>query len=121
MDSKKKKEAQQKSSASKPKKTEVTLPRTIDYSAQFRKDFAKIKHSGVHDLSRLKDVLRLLVNNDAPLPAEWGDHNLKGEFSEFRELHVKGDLLLMYQISTKIKDYEQLVAVRLGTHSEIFG
>jgi len=114
------KEAHQKISASKSKKKEVDLPRTIDYTTQFRKDFVKVKHSGVHDLSRLREVIKLLVDSGTPLPPEWLDHSLKGEFSNFRELHIKGDLLLVYQISEVFKGYEQVVMVRLGTHSEIF-
>ncbi len=45
---------------------------------------------------------------------------IKGEWNEFRECHVKGDLLVVYQI--RKKSYcEVLIFANIGTHSEIFG
>jgi mRNA interferase YafQ len=32
-------------------------------------------------MQRLKEVVMLLIANDAPLPAEWLDHELTGEWS----------------------------------------
>lgn len=117
----KKKEAPPKDSAQKTKKSGIFIPRACDYTTRFRKDLEKIKHSGAHDLSRLVEVIRLLINNEGPLPAEWLDHDLKGEYSGFRELHVKGDLLLIYQLSDQPKSIGTVVFVRLGSHSELFG
>ncbi len=39
-------------------------------------------------MSKLKEVMMLLVANDEPLGAEWQDHELKGNWSGYRELHV---------------------------------
>ena len=66
----------------------------------------------------LKEAMMLLIANDAPLPPEWKDHELRGRFEGMRECHVKGDLLLVYKI-----DYgpvEGITFVRAGTHSEVF-
>lgn len=57
----------------------------------------------------------LLLANDGPLPAEWFDHELQGEWADHRECHAKGDLLLIYQV-----DGEHITFVRLGTHAELF-
>ena len=82
------------------------------------KDWENLSRSGKHDLNVLKDAMMLLIANDAPLPAEWKDHRLKGALEDMRECHIKGDLLLVYQI-----DYgpvEGISFLRAGTHSEIF-
>jgi mRNA interferase YafQ len=57
----------------------------------------------------------LIVANDGPLPAEWRDHALRGEWADHRECHVGGDFLLIYQC-----DSSMVVFVRAGTHSELF-
>ena len=57
----------------------------------------------------------LIVANDGPLPAQWRDHALRGEWADHRECHVGGDFLLIYQC-----DSSMVVFVRAGTHSELF-
>ena len=64
---------------------------------------------------RLKDVMLLLIANDAPLGPEWLDHALKGEWADNRECHVGGDFLLIYQVEDNA-----IVFVRVGTHAELF-
>ena len=94
-------------------------PRDSRKSDVFLKDWEKLSHSGKHDMNVLKEAMMLLIANDAPLPAEWRDHKLKGQYEGSRECHVKGDLLLVYRVSED--DYEDLITfVRTGTHSELF-
>ena len=71
-------------------------------------------------MHRLKEAMVLLIANDGPLPAEWKDHQLKGSKQSLRECHVKGDLLLIYQIGMAGND-EIVIFTRAGTHSELFG
>lgn len=97
----------------------TTFPRAISYTTEFSKDWDKIDHSGKHDMNLIKKVISLLFMNEGSLPAEWKDHKLHGEFDGFRECHVKGDLLLIYQIHKK-SDYELVVCYNLKTHSEAF-
>jgi mRNA interferase YafQ len=52
---------------------------------------------------------------EEPLPKEAKDHPLKGNFSDYREFHVSGDLLVVYRV---LDDTLQLI--RIGSHSEIF-
>jgi mRNA interferase YafQ len=91
------------------------LPRKSDYTKQFAKDWEKLSHSGRHDMNRLKEAMQLLVANDGPLPEEWLDHELVGEWADHRECHVKGDLLLIYHLQR-----DTVIFVRAGTHSELF-
>jgi mRNA interferase YafQ len=93
----------------------ATLPRRSDYTKQFGKDWQKLTHSGKQDMRRLKEVMLLLIDNSGPLPAEWLDHELEGEWSDHRECHAKGDLLLIYKL-----DRDLVVFVRAGTHAELF-
>jgi mRNA interferase YafQ len=69
-------------------------------------------------MNRLKDVMLLIIANEAPLTPEWKDHELKGDWSGFRECHVGGDFLLIYKLSAGKP--EIVVFVRAGTHVELF-
>jgi mRNA interferase YafQ len=83
------------------------------------KDWERLTHSGRYNMRQLKEVMLLLVANEAPLPAEWLDHQLNGAWADHRECHVGGDSLLIYRLhgnGTK----ESIVFVRAGTHSELF-
>lgn len=104
-------------SIKKPSKAKrAPLPRRFDYSKKFGKDWEKLTHSGKQDMQRLKEVMLLLMANDEPLPAEWLDHELQGQWADHRECHVKGDLLLIYKLEA-----DRVIFVRTGTHSELFG
>ncbi len=95
------------------------FPREISYTADFADDWEKLERSGKHDMHLIKEAISLLMMNDGPLPAEWRDHKLTGDWEGFRECHVKGDLLLVYQI--RQKSYcEVIVCAKLGTHLELF-
>lgn len=97
----------------------AALPRASDYTKEFLKDWQRLSHSGRYDLKRLKEVMALLVANDAPLPLEWRDHALEGEWAGYRECHVGGDFLLIYRIAA-YSWHEMVVFVRSGTHVDLF-
>ncbi|MFM9928283.1 type II toxin-antitoxin system YafQ family toxin [Variovorax sp. H27-G14] len=97
------------------KKKHASLPKSSSFTRQFHKDWTRLSHSGRHDMNRPKEAMLLLLANDGPLPAEWFDHELQGEWADHRECHVKGDLLLIYQVAG-----EHITFVRLGTHAELF-
>jgi mRNA interferase YafQ len=104
-------------SIKKPAKAKrAPLPRKSDYTRQFGKDWEKLSHSGKQDMQRLKQAMLLLIANEAPLAAEWLDHELGGEWADHRECHAKGDLLLIYRLQA-----DSVIFVRAGTHSELFG
>ena len=108
--------AQKKKSADRKR---TPFPREIVYSDDFVDDWDKLESSGKHDMHRIKEAISLLIMNDGPMPAEWRDHKLNGKYSEFRECHVKGDLLLVYYMRNK-PYCEVVVCSRIGTHSELF-
>ncbi len=49
------------------------------------------------------------------LPLEARNHNLIGNYSEFKEFHIGGDLLVIYCIEDDI-----LRLTRIGTHFQLF-
>lgn len=98
-------------------KKRIFARRKADFTSQFKKDFNKISQSGAHDMSRLRDAIKLLIDNEATISKEWCDHRLNGKWSDHRELHVKGDLLLIY----RLEGDNEVIFVRVGTHSKLFG
>lgn len=60
------------------------------------------------------DVSWCLIH-DEPMAEKYRDHQLTGNLKDYRECHIKPDLLLLYWI----EDNEVKLA-RLGTHSELF-
>jgi mRNA interferase YafQ len=85
----------------------------VERHKQFVKDLKKIKLSEQHYAKYIVYLSNLIQEKN--LPDEAHDHELKGSFSEYREFHVSGDLLIVYMI----KD-ETLKLIRIGSHSEIF-
>ncbi len=97
----------------------ANLPRASDYTKEFLKDWKRLSHSGRYNLNQLKEAMALLVANDGPLPPEWLDHPLSGEWAGHRECHIGGDFLLVYCLDETGKT-SMVVFVRSGTHAELF-
>jgi mRNA interferase YafQ len=92
--------------------------RTIKQATAFRRDHRKIRSTPKYrDIdTSLSPILELLAG-DRPLPASNRDHALSGDWSGYRECHVRPDLLLIYGKP----DAELSRLVRLGSHSDLFG
>jgi mRNA interferase YafQ len=88
--------------------------RTIE-SALYKKTRKLAQKRGL-DLSLLREPLNLLENGE-PLPPKYRDHQLKGEYSRFRECQIQGDWLLMYRI---IEDKLVLSLHSTGSHADLF-
>jgi len=93
--------------------------RTSDFTKKFKKDWERLSLSGRYDMKKLKEVMLLLISNEGPLGPEWSDHQLSGNWEGYRECHVGGDFLLIYQIETRDKE-ELIMFVRTGTHADLF-
>ena len=88
---------------------------TIVRSNRFLKDLRLAKKRGL-DLSSLEEVVNKLANQEV-LDEKYHDHALSGEYSDFRECHIKPDWLLVYTVD----DEElELFLFRTGTHSDLF-
>jgi mRNA interferase YafQ len=95
-------------------------PRAAQYAKSFTKDWERLSRSGRYDMCVLKEVMLLIIANDAPLGPEWRDHGLKGEWLGNRECHIGGDFLLVYEIDESEGKSGTVYFVRAGTHSELF-
>ena len=100
------------------KRGDVVSYTSDDPIAEMMKDlkswsFKKQKLSDEEESSYVDVLFKLL--NGIELEKKYKDHQLKGNMKEFRECHIKPDLLLMYGI---IDDVLELV--NIGSHSEIF-
>ena len=51
----------------------------------------------------------------SPYPEKFCDHQLTGKWQEFRDCHIRPDLILIYRKPNAV----QLQLVRLGSHSEL--
>jgi mRNA interferase YafQ len=92
--------------------------RKIERTSAFRRDYKREK-SGLHrqHIEGLLFAMISLLAEDKALPEKNRDHSLGGEWRDFRECHLRPDLLLIY----RKPDPEVLQLVRLGSHSELFG
>ena len=92
--------------------------RTIERASVFRRDY-KRQARGQHRATLDDDLVPVLdaLANDRPLKLHHRDHALSGDWSGYRECHIKPDLLLIYQKP----DEATLWLARLGSHSELFG
>ena len=90
--------------------------RKIERTSQFKRDYRR-ELKGRHRTSLgavLVPVLTALAN-DQPLEPRFHDHALAGEWKDFRDCHVKPDLVLIYQKHGS----DTLRLIRLGSHSKV--
>ena len=88
---------------------------TIKYQTAFKKDYKRIVRRG-YDVRLLEKVIGLLVDQK-PLPEQYRDHNLTGNYAGCRECHITPDWLLIYEV-----DGNELILylTRTGSHSDLF-
>lgn len=90
--------------------------RTIEWTGQFKRDYrreGKGQHRATLDEALFPTVEMLA--NDTPLELRRRDHALTGNWKDYRDCHIKPDLVLIYQKP----DGDTLRLVRLGSHSEL--
>lgn len=86
----------------------------LEYSTQFKKDFKKITKLSIPDVIEVGHVITTLQQGKS-LAEKYVDHALAGNWSNYRDCHVKPDLVLIYKIAS-----ETLKLARIGSHSELF-
>jgi mRNA interferase YafQ len=90
--------------------------RRIEHTKAFKKDYRRAVATPKHrDLANLLPAVIALLATDTPLPEKYVDHPLRGEWKDFRDCHVKPDLVLIYRKSAS----DVLQLVRLGSHSDL--
>jgi len=79
----------------------------------FKRSYKKQRLTDEEDLAYIDIVYNLLC--DVKLEDKYKDHQLKGSMKDFRECHIKPDLLLVYMV-----EENTLKLVDIGSHSELF-
>ena len=80
---------------------------------QFKRTYKKLKLSDSQEEMFIDVVYKLL--NGIELEKKYKDHTLTGNYSNYRECHLKTDILLIYQYSQNL-----LKLVDIGSHSSLF-
>ena len=85
----------------------------LDRHKLFIKDSRNTKITD-QQATKLFLYIAALLKGDT-LPKESKDHSLNGEWADFREFHIGGDMLVIYTL-----DDEFVYLARLGTHAQLF-
>ncbi len=85
----------------------------ITQSTRFKRDIKKMKKQG-RPITELKTLVAMLTKKK-PLPKKYKDHSLSGDYSNYRESHIRPDWLLVYKLTV-----DELQLARTGSHSELF-
>ena len=88
----------------------------ITYTTKFQKEL-KLVIKQKRNIEKLLYVIDCIANQEQ-LDPKYKDHPLKGKYVNCRECHIENDFLLIYRIHA---DYMELVLLRLGSHSKLFG
>jgi mRNA interferase YafQ len=90
--------------------------REIRRTRDFKRDY-KRERSGplARELETLVAETVAMLANDQALPDRFHDHALSGPWREYRDCHVRPDLVLIY----RMPDETTLELIRLGSHSEL--
>ena len=88
---------------------------TLETTAQFRRDYKRVKKRG-YKMALLEEVLDTLLAEEALLPRH-RDHALTGQMKNYREGHRLPD---WRGVSRLVRERLGLVAVQTGTHAVLF-
>lgn len=89
--------------------------RTFSRTSQFKRD-VKLAEKRGKDLAKLRAALDILIEGN-PLPPEYRDHPLRGDFAGSRDCHLEPDWVLIYTLKEK---GNHVCFERTGTHSDLF-
>ena len=85
----------------------------IVYTSQFKKDYKKAERQK-KDLDKLQSAVNALFTGES-LDPSFQDYLLVSNWKGYRECHLAPDWLLIYKLTSN-----ELILVRLGSHSELF-
>ena len=90
--------------------------RTIRRTRAFRRDYRREKR-GQYRRTLDEDLQRIfeLLVNDATIPEQYQDHQMRGDRRRERNCHIRPDLVLIYSMPNTT----YLDLIRLGSHSEL--
>jgi mRNA interferase YafQ len=83
------------------------------FANQFKKDLKRMEKRH-RNMDEIYEVIALIIWGD-PLPEQYREHGLSGDYARFTECHVAGDILLIYRLGQNGVYFS-----RTGTHSDLF-
>lgn len=87
----------------------------IEFSNRYKKSYKQAVKRGL-DVTLLNDVVKQLAEGKK-LDPKHKDHQLTGNYKDYRECHIQFDWLLVYRI---VRKRCVLYLLDTGTHEEIF-
>lgn len=86
-------------------------------STKFKKDLKKVVKNQT-DKKLTTGILKILKEKGASgIPIKMKPHQLKGNYKNHWECHIKPDLLIIW---FQIEDPQTIKLVRIGSHSDLF-
>ena len=84
------------------------------YTTRFRKQFKLMKKRGM-EMDKLVQVMDMIINEE-PLPPNYHNHPLHGEWEGIFDCHIQGDWVLIYEPDQQSRT---VAFHRTGTHSDL--
>ena len=85
-------------------------------SRRYKTAYKRLSRHKDFDNNTLERVINALARKEL-LASKYRDHQLSGELKDFRECHIKNDMLLLYQYHDTLLI---LLLVDIGTHESLF-
>ena len=94
------------------------MKRRIEYSTKFKKDLKKFRHMPEKRV-KISNTIQMLAEG-LEIPSSMRPHKLIGNYAGYMELHIEGDLLLIW-MEINANNEEVIRLTRIGSHAELFG
>ena len=91
---------------------------SIRTKSQFKKDLKRAVKDPKKNTELLKDIIQTYLIHNKKLPEQYKPHQLVGNWKPHMECHIQPDFLLIWDVD---EESNELILVRCGTHSELFG
>lgn len=85
----------------------------LAYSSVFKKD---MKVLSAEEKEETKTVIKKLAKGET-LEEKYHDHQLFGKLKDFRDCHIRPDLVLIYKIKDNVLE---LYIYRIGSHAKLY-
>ncbi|HEX3384758.1 MAG TPA: type II toxin-antitoxin system YafQ family toxin [Mucilaginibacter sp.] len=91
---------------------------TLIPTNQFKKDVKALKKRSVKNADLITDFLTKLEESGAPgIDKKYRPHKLSGNYKDNWEAHIKPDMLIIW---FEITEKNEIILVRIGSHSDLF-
>ena len=89
----------------------------LEPTTRFKKDLKKIKKSEINYKAVVKVLKQLQQGGVSEIPKTMKPHQLKGDYKDNWECHIKPDLLIIW---FQIDEQQMIRLIRIGSHSDLF-